>query len=433
MGGLSGIIAKLSGSFATTLLLAYLLPVLLFAFMAAPLFTPLVPVAWAPFLDLFPMGFDQRTLIKISVLGASTLALYNFNIPIIQCYEGYYWRGSWLGKFLMRKHQRKFRDILQAIEDLRKLAKIPDVPAEIRDSLLRDFKQLSLRRDSDYPPDVNNVLPTGLGNAIRCFEQRPLINYGFDAVTFWPHISSLASEKSLENVSEAKRSFDFTLNLAFLCALGAFAAMIAAFHGTRVMGVPYVARWMMLFAGLGAASLVFYRLAVGRALGWGAQVNAVIDLYKSDLIERLGYDPRSVAVLGEKRFWEIAATRIVFPSNPALTFLPPKGGVPGIISAPGPLKIEVIRCVRKTSDDIEVECNVRNNDKKAASVVEVFDDLPPGFAIIAWSVRSSDPRGTLVRTDPLTFRIDHFEPAQTVTFTYRIAPLSAPDGGKRGA
>src|SRR4051794_1756006 len=107
MGSISGIIAKLSGSFATTLLLAYLLPVLLFAFLAVPLFSPLVPHPWIQYLELYPLGFNQLTLVKLSILGASTLVLYNFNVPIIQLYEGYYWEDNWIGKLLASRHRRK--------------------------------------------------------------------------------------------------------------------------------------------------------------------------------------------------------------------------------------------------------------------------------------------------------------------------------------
>ena len=167
------------------------------------------------------------------------------------------------------------------------------------------------------------MLPTRLGNAIRAFEAYPTDQYGIAAITIWPRLVAVIDKEYAGAIAEQKTSFDFMLNssaLAITCA-----AMLAIVGVT--LPVPFASTgWLLLWtaqiAALIALSYWCYEGAIGRAVAWGQMIKGAFDLFRHDLLKKLGYTTMPTTMSEERRVWRVLSQQIIFGDAPR-----PRAGV----------------------------------------------------------------------------------------------------------
>jgi len=306
------------------------------------------------------------------------------NIPIIRLYEGYPWRGSLLGKTLQHfeiERREKATSLRQQGAGLRTNPNAtPDQSAEAAGL----HSRLGQFLNSELPDSDGLVLPTRLGNVIRAFERYPTQAYGIDAIVLWPRLVGKLDAAFASTIDEAKTSFDFMLNMSFLCGLTTLFIL--------AIGVvfPLPLRWafvsalvlkLLLFLFL---TVVFYYFSVNRAHDWGSQVKSAFDLYRFDLLKALGYQQRPLSYQEERALWTNISSQMLFPDDRKVP-LPYEQSPTRLIPFPSDISVSVERKFMPADDVQHVSVRLRliNNDaSRRVNSLTVIDTLPAGYSYL---------------------------------------------------
>jgi hypothetical protein len=149
-----------------------------------------------------------------------------------------------------------------------------------------------------FPPAPSPVLPTRLGNALRAAESYPgdEARWGLDAAFWWPRLYLVMPDSARAQVDDARSALD---QLAVLSVLSGSFAVVSL--GLCCVGLN-------LAAGLGCAagalllSRVTYLAAVASATVLGELVRSCYDLYRCDLLARLGWSAPAT-LEQERQLW----------------------------------------------------------------------------------------------------------------------------------
>ena len=304
LSGFSEVIAFLLQSFR----LAFVVPAFIFLGLNAFFILPALPPTKysEQFFHLKPT--DQLLLIA----GASFLFSYFLsilNLWIIRLFEGYHWRDTGIGKYLVARKQAEkqwWMDLL--LERVKKVLSMQDLPMKDprRQQSADDLEEI----ESVIEPLVNQILqerypvtqqpflPTSLGNAIAAFEDYPRARYGIDAVLLWPRfLPTLTNKKFAPYIQRSKDQFDFLINLCFLLLLFSLESLC--------VGLALAEDWSLWVISTGIAiltAIAMYKLALLGVYAWGTSVRVAFDLYRYDLLESLsGITPNSLDE--EKEIW----------------------------------------------------------------------------------------------------------------------------------
>lgn len=308
---MTSILSLISGSLGRALLLGTLFPVTVFALLGLLFVVPFFPADLAVLAPLAKLDPAWKTVLATLVIILLTGLLYNLNTSLIRLYEGYPWQHSWLGKWAIARHRRRREWAESRRTYLRKLIqeikKTPDPRLEVWRT------RLGQRVTNEYPgPEL--VLPTRLGNVIRSFEEYPRAVYGISTVSVWPRLVGVLNKETLTLLDDTKASFDFMINASFLS--GALSASIL------VAGLVLPARidgpgWIVQIVLAGVASWLFYRGSVNAAAAWGGQVKSAFDLFRWDLLKKLGYTAAPEDAESERELWVQISTRMIYGNPPA--------------------------------------------------------------------------------------------------------------------
>jgi hypothetical protein len=311
----------ISGSFSRVLLLGTLFPVTVFALLFYWVVVPFLPEDLAFFQILGTLDTAWTTALISLFLFLVSGILYNLNVPIIRLYEGYTWQDSGLGSWAQRGELRRLD---WATANRRKLWRLttrlsranPDDPAIDDIEGLRT--ELAQRVVNEYPGRAL-VLPTRLGNAIRSFEEYARTVYAMSSITIWPRLVGVMSKEYAATLDESKAAFDFMINASFLSWIFSASTLVAGLMApARIDPWP----WAVQIALSLVAGYLFYRGSIGAALAWGAQVKGAFDLFRWDLLEKLGYARASITPEQEKALWMEISQRMIFREIPGTTLQP---------------------------------------------------------------------------------------------------------------
>ena len=279
---------------------------------------------------------------------------------------------------------------------------------------------------SNYPERRNLILPTRLGNVIRSFEFYPGREYRIDSIVMWPRLVAIIPKDYAVAVDDAKTTFDFMLNCSLLSLILAASILLA--------GVVYPAQLNSLFATLywlgnvaffTALSYFFYRLSIDRVSAWGSMVKGAFDLYRSDLLKKLGYKHEPATREKERDLWEKISRQIIYGD---LDRVPqdyvdePGPTYPSWSSTLEKAKLEMTKGVRASSDDSLIFClRIKNTDKDIeATDVTVTDKLPDDLYYQWESARvGSAPAESVSGVNPYNFKIGNIAGNQEVVLTYK--------------
>ncbi|HEX8209865.1 MAG TPA: hypothetical protein VF584_06725 [Longimicrobium sp.] len=312
----------ISGSFSRVLMLGTLFPVTVFALLFYRIVVPFLPADLALFQILGTLDTAWTTaLISLLLLLISGI-LYNLNIPIIRLYEGYPWQDSWLGGWAQKRQLAQLEWTIAKRTELEGLVEeLEDAdPKDPAIAELTNLITLLTQRETNEYPKAPYVLPTRLGNVIRSFEEYPRNVYGISAITVWPRLVGVVNKEYAATLDESKATFDFMINASFLGGVLAASTLVA---GLLVPHQIELWTWVAQLATSAITAYLFYRGSVGAAAAWGAHVSSAFDLFRWDLLKKLGYARPSMSPAEEQALWIEISTRMLYGPPPADTSLQP--------------------------------------------------------------------------------------------------------------
>jgi hypothetical protein len=284
-----GMLDKVTGILDQRLILTSLLPAI--AFWAAAAGLAGSQVGWQH-IDTRWNHLDSTAKILLTVAAIGLLVLFALILSasegtLLGLYEGYWGSrgpGSWLAAAGKGWHRRRRR--LKGTD--------------------YEFIYMNYPRDRNLnAPDVATrpeyIMPTRLGNIIKAAELYPGDEgrYGMDAVFFWPRLYQLIPDNARSSLVDARTSLALMLNICTL-GLGLAAGTVIALAATTIK--PAAAFWAMAASGVVVAWLA-YRSALGPARVYGELVRSMYDLYRGDLLAKLGFAPPDT-LTGERELWK---------------------------------------------------------------------------------------------------------------------------------
>lgn len=475
---MTSILSSISGYFSKSLLLGTVLPVVIFMVLGMLFLVPLLPsdITFLARLE----GIDKQW----KVIAASFLAIvisgliYNLNIPILRLYEGYPWRHSWIGEKLTSRHKRRFESmknranairatrqvmdqadkdfaeqswIKEFFENLKDLRTPLNEPLEHRwegiwttaplkqrlsgnqrqwRSLLaglRSHHGRYLRELSeDYPDSKSLILPTHLGNVIRSFEYYSSREYGIDSIVMWPRMVAIIPKEYAVVMDDAKTTFDFMLNCSLLSFVLALSMLLTGmFYPHQLAGWDQVRYWILEIVVFASLSYFFYRLSINRVGAWGNFVKGTFDLFRSDLLKKLGYEQKPAGRLEERKLWGEISRQILYGDRYDKTMLPyspeTAASYPSARGVPGYAKLEITRGVKANpgTEVITVYLRVKNTDLSLAEANVVVTEKLSDEYDYEWD--SATIGGAAVGVsgkNPYQFTLGHLLPDSEIVLQY---------------
>jgi hypothetical protein len=149
-----------------------------------------------------------------------------------------------------------------------------------------------------FPPEPAPVLPTRLGNALRAAESYPgdQGRWGLDAVFWWPRLYLIMPDSARDQVDNARASLDQLVVLTMLsAAFGVLSLALSCAGLNLAVGLCCAAGALLL-------SRFSYLAAVTAAGVFGELVRSSYDLFRGDLLGKLGW-PMPPTLPAERQLW----------------------------------------------------------------------------------------------------------------------------------
>jgi len=257
-----------------------------------------------------PDGWDELLdkWDKLDSTEAQITVLVALLLGLVASSQGMRWVQHWLLRVLEGYHWPRFartwaaQTICKRLKP--KLARWQHLNAQVQEnggdfaclraSELEEYARLDYSITQRYPPtqtppQLEDVMPTAVGNRLKAAELHPRYRYGLDSIIVWPRLWPLLPEALQQAVGEARGSLDAAVRLFGWGLL----TVLWVFWGT----------WWAPLLGLGLALVAWFR-AVSAAEVYGDLIRAAFDLHRFCLYESLRWplpeDTATEAQCGEQ-------------------------------------------------------------------------------------------------------------------------------------
>jgi hypothetical protein len=264
-----------------------------------------------------------------------------------------------------------------------------------------------------YPDSSGLILPTRLGNVIRSFEYYSDREYGIDSIEIWPRLVSVIPKDYAVSIDDTKTTFDFMMNCSLL---------------TGLLSVLILMIGLIYPATLESLSIVFYRLSINRAGAWGLLIKSAFDLYRWELLKKLGHEKTPKKREDERVLWEEISRQMIYGDRydkKLLDYAEPPLSFPTVQSVPPKETLEITRGVKPSpgADSLTVYLRVRNTDPdQPATAITVKDKLSDDLDFEWNSARAGGGQVITSGTNPYKFELDDLPGAAEMILTYRVIP-----------
>lgn len=148
-------------------------------------------------------------LIGAFVLLISSKLMEQLRFPFLRLLEGYWvWPFNYASVPLVNLQRWMIQRDRNAWNELMNKWEIASLSASEQDKLAR------LEMNGHYAPsDLNDCMPTSLGNILKAAEATPRHKYGLDAVICWPRLWLLLPKETREILGNARQSMDAMVEL----------------------------------------------------------------------------------------------------------------------------------------------------------------------------------------------------------------------------
>jgi hypothetical protein len=427
---MNSLLSAISGQFSKSLVLGTFLPAVLFVTIGALLLAPLTPHGYQLLSQL--KAVDTQMVLALSFASVVlTGLLYNLNIPLIRLYEGYPWKDSLLGKWKSRRHRDRLV-AAQALEPRLKLLrdemKRRGLGGDEYQEIHRTWVDLGRLLNTEFPAAPSSVLPTRLGNVMRCFETYPRERYRISAIPLYPRLIATVDKDYAAVMDSAKASFDFMLNISALSASLSLSILVTGLWYPLLLARPRLwVIWLLEVAFFGCVAFASYLLMVGRASAWGELVRGAFDLYRWPLLKQLGYRRMPNDLNQERDVWHGISQHILFGDITASPIGEYSEEQTFVRAAPDGVGVSLARGVIRNPETkaLDVCIFVKNVDShyRTARRVIITDTLPTGFDFVWGSAEAGGKPVQVLDIAPYRFQLSNLDHASTITLTYRMIPL----------
>lgn len=268
--------------------------------------------------EVIPGQVSPALIVPLCFAGAFLIAtaFWSLNIWIVRFFEGYPISG-W--QFITRRFQSRRDKLYEEIAVLRTKAETQHSQQATHEDDPR-LTELQVRAEVEYPPADAQLLPSRLGNIIRAFEYYPATRYSIETITVWPRLLAVLPRSLVDSINSEKSLMDFWLNLSL-------ALLISGLFWTAAMWYTGIILWpfrILIFIGSILLWYVAYRAAIPSAIGWGYEVRTAFDLYRGDLLRKLGLQ-RPTSIFEERRLWDKIFWFFTYEDYAKTEGLPPSG------------------------------------------------------------------------------------------------------------
>lgn len=279
--------------------------------------------------------------IGLLILTAITISylLWLLNGPLIRLVEGYSFKETLFGQFLIDRQVRKFEQIEKNLRESKmNIDKADEWLENIlalkyyenRDSMVDDpmyRKVVAIKQkwmivylenldvlQHHFPSESHRLLPTEVGNTLAAFEQYSQKRYGIDSISVWPRMIPILDKNGFASyVEKEKASFDFLLNLLVILVI-----LSLEFIGLSLLQLSV--KWLLWLTLTVPLAYLAFKTLTTNALYWGDMVKVAFDLFRHDLREALLFrTPDSLEE--EKQMWEEISAFIATNEPPQQKFM----------------------------------------------------------------------------------------------------------------
>jgi hypothetical protein len=217
-------------------------------------------------------------LIIAWILGVTLLA---GNRILLRLLEGYHVLNS---TPLIRRQQKLFEKINKEIEHVIEVGKAEKLKlGKASTETEEKYTELLRKRLSSFPPKRENILATAFGNTIRSAEMYSLEVYHMDAIPLWPRILAVVPEEFRVVIEDAKSHMDAAVNIFYLSIVIGVESIIVAL-ATHVRNLT----WLIIPILAIVFTVLSYQLGISAARQWGENIKSVFDIYRYDLLKKIG-------------------------------------------------------------------------------------------------------------------------------------------------
>lgn len=210
--------------------------------------------------------------------------------------------------FMRKSEIRKANTLLSQVNSLQaeifklKMNERQNSKLKKRIEILRDkYFTIASEYDQSFPRELDDILPTRLGNILTAAEDYPRTRYGMNATVFWPRLRNLLPQETKQALESSLNELYVLLNFSFLAVTFYFWCVIAVLYSGATLQVQVGLSPELLFetvvksafryilAGLIAlfVSWFFNRLALFSASEFGAQMRSAFDLHRFLLLQQM--------------------------------------------------------------------------------------------------------------------------------------------------
>jgi hypothetical protein len=425
----------ISGQFTRSLILGSFFPVVLFLFFGYLVLDPLLP-HWQWLVMTHNLSAEGKAGVISAGSIVATIFLYNLNTPIIRLLEGYPWKGSKYGRKKIGQWKAEFAAITALLPRLRLLraqwdALKPDDPdrRNVQDILNRLQETLV----AEYPNNPHLILPTRFGNVLRSFETYPLRQYAMDGVALWPRIVSVADKDTRDMVEDARSGLDFFVNCMVLSAiLGAGLFTLGCLVLNQTTPPWQMAAWALEVLGAATIARVFYAACLSKIAAWGGQVKSVFDLFRGDLLKKMGYTQVVTTREQERDLWREISRQAIY-GDPAtrgralLEYVADATAQTSISTQTQEISFEVTSGLQKIdATTVEIHHRIKNLGGSVATNLVLTERIMDGFAYIWDSAKKGTHVLPVTGTNPHQIGLGDLAAGAHVEISYQAVDLRRP-------
>ncbi len=280
-------------------LVSAMIPSLALVMVSMLVFNPILKTATllAPPNGIYQLiGFGLLLTVPTLIVGYTLTAL---NTYIIKIFEGY----VFLYRFpaFRAAQTRKARALLIKRESLkrriavverRKLKYGGKLDAALN-RLKRRYFVVAAEYDNNYPPSIEDVLPTKFGNVLKASESYPMSRYGLDGVAFWSRLTHVIPPRYQESIDSSRNELSFLVNISMLSIVFFALCAIAIVFGpvlTKASPAQLLLENWIPYGSAGLIALVnswlFYKASLYSVGDFGIMIRSAYDLFRLDLLKQ---------------------------------------------------------------------------------------------------------------------------------------------------
>jgi hypothetical protein len=235
-------------------------------------------------ISLGHLGVTGIAMLVLSSIGLGVL-LHPIQFALVQFFEGY-WGTQPVPQALRRWRIIRYQELCLRLDSKWDSANDREVDLTDEgysvDSALRvrsrsELQEASRVRES-FPEELENVMPTRLGNVLRRTESLAGSQYGLDALQAVPHLLLVAPPTHVDYVNDQRSQLDLAVRMTFMSGVAVVTTLLFLYHDgfwTLLAVLPY---------GLAYLS---YRGSLVAAGHYAAAVDALINLNRFALYQQL--------------------------------------------------------------------------------------------------------------------------------------------------